>query len=288
MKLSIVIPCFNAARTIGAQLEALGRQRWSEPWEVIVADNGSSDGTRAIAAARAALLPQLKIIDASARRGSGYARNAGARHARGEAIAFCDADDEVGEGWLPAIGAALAAHDFVASRMDVAKLNPVWLAQGLRNAQGQGLQRVAYPPYLYHAGGSGLAVKRRLHEQVGGFDETLPRLMDTDYCFRIQLRGTPLHFVPDAVLHVRYSARPASLFRQARLWAVYNALLYKRYRSRMCLPHPWKEYFGTWRDLLRCAPRTLRRETRSAWMKTLGTQVGLLQGAIRYRVPPVR
>jgi hypothetical protein len=53
------------------------------------------------------------------------------------------------------------------------------------------------------------------------------------------------------------------------------------------LVHPWATYTQTWRDLIFCLPRLLRQETRSAWMKTFGTQIGLLQGAIRFRVPPV-
>ena len=42
-RLSVIIPCFNAATTIGAQLEALANQAWAEPWELIIADNGSKD-----------------------------------------------------------------------------------------------------------------------------------------------------------------------------------------------------------------------------------------------------
>ncbi|MBF2059991.1 glycosyltransferase family 2 protein, partial [Fischerella thermalis] len=43
MKVSVIIPCLNAAETIGVQLEALANQQWSQPWEVIIADNGSTD-----------------------------------------------------------------------------------------------------------------------------------------------------------------------------------------------------------------------------------------------------
>ncbi|HET9225168.1 MAG TPA: glycosyltransferase, partial [Thermoanaerobaculia bacterium] len=44
-KLSVVIPCLNAEATLGDQLEALAGQGWSGEWEVIVADNGSTDGS---------------------------------------------------------------------------------------------------------------------------------------------------------------------------------------------------------------------------------------------------
>ena len=288
MKLSVIMPCFNAAGTIGAQLAALRRQQWNESWEVIIADNGSTDATVDIIKKASKGLPCVQVVDASDRRGAAHARNIGALFARGEFLAFCDADDEVGPGWLAAIGAALKDHDFVASRTDIEKLNPPWIARHLRNPQGAGLQRVAYPPYLCHAGGSGLGTRRAIHRRVGGFDESLPRLQDTDYCFRVQRLGVELHFARDAVVHVRYSTKPASLFHQARLWAEYNVLMYRRYGGGERLAHPWASYAQTWRDLICCLPRTMQKETRGAWMKTLGTQIGLLQGVIRFRVPPVR
>jgi glycosyltransferase involved in cell wall biosynthesis len=286
MKLSVIIPCLNAAETIGDQLTALRCQEWDQPWEVIVADNGSRDGTIDVVRKNSGGLT-VQVVDASDHPGSAHARNVGALFARGESIVFCDADDEVGRGWLPALGAALQQHDFVASRFDVEKLNPAWMSGRLRNPQATGLQKVSYPPFLCHAGGSGLGIKSAIHRQVGGFDVALPRLQDTDYCFRVQRLGIDLHFVADAVVHVRYSKRPTALFRQARLWAEYNELMYKRYGGGVRLVHPWATYTQTWRDLIFCLPRLLRQETRSAWMKTFGTQIGLLQGVIRFRVPPV-
>jgi glycosyltransferase involved in cell wall biosynthesis len=288
MQLSVIIPCFNAAGTITDQLEALSRQEWDRSWEVIVADNGSSDHTSLLVRSYAPRLPSLRMVNASGRRGAAHARNMGAKAARGETLVFCDADDEVGPGWLAAIGGALGRHDFVANRIDVAKLNPPSLAKSLKQVQGNGLQRVAYPPYLPHAGGSGLGVRRAIHEELGGFDESLPYLEDTDYCFRIQLRGFELCFVPEAVMHVRFSSRPGSLFHQARKWAQYNVLMNKRYGGGARLPAPWKSHVQTWRDLIGCAPRVFCKEFRPAWMKTLGTQIGMLEGAIRYRHPPVR
>ena len=288
MKLSVVIPCLNAAETIGDQLDALRRQKWDEPWEVIIADNGSTDATLSVIQANDHGFTSLEVIDASDRQGAAHARNVGACFASGESLLFCDADDEVGPGWLAAMGAALSEYDFVASRLEIAKLNPPWIAGSLKNPQENGLQKVGYPPYLPHAGGSGLGIKRVLHQRVGGFDESLPRLQDTDYCFRVQMLGVELKFVADAVVHVRYSRNPVSFFRQARLWAEYNELMYRRYGGGAQLSQPWAAYVQTWRDLICCIPRTFHKETRCAWMKTLGTQIGLLQGAIRFRVPPIR
>ena len=116
------MPCWNTARFIGTQLEALARQKVDDPWEVIMADNGSSDDSRRIAEAFAAKLP-LRIVDASQRRGAAHARNFGVLKAIGDVVVFCDSDDEVGEGFLAAMGRALRQHELVACRFDFARLN---------------------------------------------------------------------------------------------------------------------------------------------------------------------
>ena len=118
MNLSVIVPCLNAADTISVQLKALAGQHWSEPWEVIVSDNGSTDNTLEIVKQYAKQSSLFHVVDASHHRGRGVARNVGARHASGEALAFCDADDEVAPGWVAAIGEALRRHDFVASRFE--------------------------------------------------------------------------------------------------------------------------------------------------------------------------
>ena len=64
MKASVIIPCYNAETTIRAQLEALGSQDWSEPWEIILVDNGSTDQSLQIARQYEEKLPNFKIVQA--------------------------------------------------------------------------------------------------------------------------------------------------------------------------------------------------------------------------------
>jgi glycosyltransferase involved in cell wall biosynthesis len=284
MTLSVIIPCFNGARTLGVQLEALARQTWPEPGEVIVADNGSTDESVAIVERYKARIPNLRIADASARRGQPYALNVGAAAARGDALAFCDADDEVGQGWLEAMSRALARYDFVAARIDMQKLNAPWAAT--KHAQCVGLQKARYPPYLPHAGGGTIGVKRTLHEAVGGFDEALPYLHDTDYCFKLQLRGVELHFVPDAVMHVRNRETYVGIINQARHYAEYKVLLYKKYRTGRELWR-WKAYLSRWKDVVLSVNQVRSETARVRWLWGLGSQIGSLQGSIKHRVPPV-
>jgi glycosyltransferase involved in cell wall biosynthesis len=284
MKLSVIIPCYNAADTITAQLEALASQRWSEPWEVIVVDNRSSDESMVIVEQYLERLPNLRVVDASARQGQPYALNVGARTSVGDALAFCDADDEVGTGWVAAMGEALSKYDFVACRFDIEKLNAPWVQESHENPQRDGLNKYRYPPYLPHAGGGSLGVKRSLHEAIGGFDESLPLLHDTDYCWRIQLAGTELHFVPDAVIHVRYRDTLGGIYRQARGYAEYNVLLYKRYQPLGMPRLSWKTGLRGWVRLLKRLPRVHSKNALAAWVWQFGWRIGRLKGCFKYGI----
>jgi len=68
MKLSVVLPCFNGAKTIALQLEALADQCWSEAWELVVVNNGSTDDSMQIVQSYRNLLPNLRIYSVSAGR----------------------------------------------------------------------------------------------------------------------------------------------------------------------------------------------------------------------------
>ena len=285
MRLSVVIPVHDAADTLGVQLDALARQRWDEPWEVIVVDDGSTDGSLEVAESYRARLPNLHVVSAPERRGPAHARNLGAASASGALLAFCDADDAVADDWVAEIGAAVIEHGFVASRMDATRLStPRGLAAKGNRRQQEGLLEYSYVPFLPFAGGCGLAVRRELHEQVGGFDESMRYLEDCDYCWRVQLAGTPLVFAPRALVHIRHRSSGLALYRQARNWGEYNVALIARFRRRG-MPHPhWTVGPKLWWSLLKGLRRVHRRADRDKWLFSLGYRVGQVRGSIKHRV----
>ena len=91
---SVVIPAYNRAATIGAAIDSVLRQTWTD-FELVVVDNGSTDGT--LEAARAVTDPRLRVVAAPRNLGAAGARNLGVAEARGTWIAFQDSDDE----WMP-------------------------------------------------------------------------------------------------------------------------------------------------------------------------------------------
>jgi len=277
MKISVIVPCYNAAPYLARQLEALERQSVA-PFEVIVADNGSTDGSIDVARGFEARLPKFRLVDAGAKSGASFARNAGAHVASGEFLAFCDADDEVAPGWLEGLEQALSQYDFVASRFDLTKLNP---RVSYVHPQATGLIHERPFDCLPRAGGCGLAIRRAIHEAVGGFDETIRFHEDTDYCWKVQLKGTPLGWAPAAEVHVQFKNSPAAMFRQARLWSKSEVTVYKRYRPLGIAKVSNEDAIKEWFRLGVLVMRVLlgRASTKNlAWR--LGTRIGRLQGSI--------
>ena len=280
-KLSVIIPCFNAANTIAVQLEALARQHWGEPWEVIVSDNGSTDETLAVVKQYQEKLPNLRIVDSSDRRGAAHARNVGASAAAADALAFCDADDEVAPGWVAAMGEALSKYDFVAGKRDYKKLNEPWTLKARPLSQQDKLKKSSYLP---HASSCNIGIKRLVHEASGGFDEIILGVEDTEYCWRIQLAGTQLHFVKDAMVHYRLRYSIKGIYHQARLWGEYDVLLYKKYRPLGMPKLSLKTSMKAWLRLLKSFPQVLSKKDRAGWVSKFAGRLGRLQGCIKYRV----
>ena len=289
MKVSVVIPCYNAEQTLPETLTAVTQQKWEPPWEIVVANNGSTDGSSQVVSQFQQKFEQLRLVEASAGRGTPFAINAGVAAAKGRSVVFCDADDIPSTGWLAAMGNALETNGFVAARMDFSALNSPLVAQTRRGFQDEDIPRIEYPPYLYHAGGGSLGVWRDLFLDVGGYDKSLVYLHETDFCFKVQLAGVPLHFVKDALIHVRCRSDLSKTFSQARKWAAYNVLLAKRYRNHGT-PKP-----GEWMRLLK-ETKTVMKKLRqwhrlneinrfqSAWQ--IGWCLGKWEGVVKFHAKP--
>jgi len=86
---SVIIPCFNAQRFIAATLRSVVAQTY-RPLEIIVVDDGSTDGSASVM--RSLAIPELEIIS-QANRGQTAALNVGLAHAKGEFVQYLDADD---------------------------------------------------------------------------------------------------------------------------------------------------------------------------------------------------
>jgi glycosyltransferase involved in cell wall biosynthesis len=279
---SVIIPVLNGAQTLAVQLEALVSQVDAPPFEVLVADNGSTDSTRRTAAAFAERL-DLRIIDASERRGPSFARNRAADEASSARLLFCDADDRVSSVWVAAMLRALE-HDALVT-------GPVLYADAALVASGAWPEDSSIPvgPRRYldqvpFAPSNNLAIERDLFVRLGGFDLALRCCEDADLTIRAQSTGPSLGWTKDAVvLNARRSSLPSAA-KQFFRYGYYDARLLRKLRGVALEPR------GPWRMLrpyvvLALTPyRLLAARRRWSWVINASQRAGRLVGSVRFRV----
>ncbi len=219
--ISVVIPAFNAAETIAAALESVQRQ--SHPAaELILVDDGSTDGT-AVLAARAF---EAIILLRKENGGPSSARNRGLARASGSLIAFLDADDiwpetmlETLLSWMRASEGAEIVQGLVqdfwpGDEADDLNLGPAYRGLNIGSA-------------LY---------RRTLFERIGNFDAGLRQGEDFEFWLRVRESSVPLLLVDEVALY--YRRRSGSLRRrsasaiQNRLQAIKDHLDRQRGSSR--------------------------------------------------------
>ena len=281
--ISVVIPVLDTAETLPAQLEALRRQTYGGKWEVIIADNGSTDGTPDLARTWADRIPELRVVDASDRKGQAHARNVGAAVARGDFIAFCDADDVATPGWLEAMAEAARSFDVVAGALDHDSLNDP-LVRSWRSAQPreEGPEDQVFLPWAESAN---LGARTLVFRELGGFNEDYPTGEDVEFSWRAQLGSYRFRFARGAVVRYRHRTGFGPLVRQHYAFGVNSAKLYRDFRSRGMPKSPVHRALRVWgRVLIHLVVDLPSRERWGAWLRKAAYRWGRLRGSIRYRV----
>jgi glycosyltransferase involved in cell wall biosynthesis len=280
---SVVIAALDAASTIEAQLAALAEQDHAGPWEVVVADNGSTDGTREIVERWSDRLPRLQVVDAAARRGVAHARNAGVGASHGDFVAMCDADDVVGPTWLRALTEAADRFDVVGGRFDLETLNPSFVEGEQPRGFETGLE--VYGAYLPFATTSNCGFRRAVFDRVGGFDPAYRAGEDVDFSWRAQQAGFSVGFAPDGVVAYRFRTGRRARARQFFEFGRSEAQLYRAHRAHG-MPRS-SIAGGLARDahLVLRAPLQLHPRTASPdWTRKAATRAGRLVGSLQHRV----
>lgn len=110
MKVSVIIPVYNAVKYLETCLESIGRQSLGD-FEAIIVDDGSVDGSGRIADEAAAADPRFRVFHRS-NHGVSASRNFGLEKAQGEFISFVDSDDSIDSSFLEKLFAAIGEADF--------------------------------------------------------------------------------------------------------------------------------------------------------------------------------
>jgi glycosyltransferase involved in cell wall biosynthesis len=282
--ISVVLPVLDAVGTVDAQLEALAGQEYDGDWELIVSDDGSRDGTLERVRQWLPRLLHARLLDTPVGngRGPGRARNAGARLARGDFLAFCDADDVVMPGWLSAMARGACRGDIVVGRLDPLTLNPPTIRFWRETPRWE--RKSPLFRFLPYASTANCGVWAEVFHRVGGFDENNFG-GDKDFTWRAQLAFHRLHFAPDAVIAYRHRSTPAEAARQYYRFGQSDTWLYRRFRpagmrrtSAMNALRAWAWTIYS----LPTLPWSARR--RGRWVVRTSFRCGRLIGSLRNRV----
>jgi glycosyltransferase involved in cell wall biosynthesis len=205
-EVSVVVPTWNSGPLLERQLSALAGQLDPPRWEILVADNGSTDHTSDVVAGWAARGLPVRLVDASRRRGASSARNQGVDAAVAPVLLFCDADDEVTPSWATEMLAGLARFDVVGGRADRKSLNP----------RGSWTYPKEVPKRHPFVSAASIAMRRQHFVDLGGFDESLvDGGEDIELCYRALRSGLTVGIVETAIYRSRARAGARAAFAQA-------------------------------------------------------------------------
>jgi glycosyltransferase involved in cell wall biosynthesis len=281
---SVSMPVLNGAKHIRAQLEALELQSYAGPWEVVVVDNGSTDGTPDVVREVQASMPNLTLVE-EPRRGIGRARNKGVEASSGDWLLFVDADDIVADRWMEMMVAALAEHPFVCGSVESAQLNEGAAERFNPFASPEDPGPKAAFDFLPFAPTGNLGIWRSAFEDVGGFQRLTGSGSDVDLSWRLLLAGYELHFEPDAVIYYRFRESVGATLRQSMFYAEAHPYLYSRFGSRGMPRPPLRQAVEEVRRLAKLGIRLpdLSPRRREQWLRDVGNFLGRIKGSLRYR-----
>lgn len=237
--ISVIVPVLNEAAFIADTLHQLLEQRYdAERYEVIVADGGSTDDTRAIVAALQTRYAPLRLID-SPRRWSSAGRNAAVRAARGDIVLLIDGHCELkNPHYLQNLADAFAesSADCVGrpQPLDVTGATAVQRAIAAARASRLG----HHPASHIYADREGfvppdsvaIAYRRGVFETVGLFDECFDACEDVEFNHRVARADLTCWFTPRVQVHYHPRSSLPGLFRQM--------VRYGRGRVRLLRKHP--------------------------------------------------
>ena len=198
MRISVIIPAYNDAKDIGKALESLKKQTlsWGEDFEVIVVDGHSNDGTDRIAREMGA---KVVYEDIGTR---GGACNVGAKQAKAGIIVFTDADAYFPRDWLEKMlrkfeetGADVVGGDDILGD-DASEFEKLMFAFDIFRGRPESEKDV-----VNRLRGVNTAYRKEMFMKVGGFDQELASIEETEMHWRMKKAGAKMVFDPSIFVY---------------------------------------------------------------------------------------
>lgn len=213
MKVSVVVIAKNVEKTLARCLSSILEQTYSA-YEIVVVCGQSTDRTKEIASK----FP-VKVIDAPARDTYGTSRNLGIMTAKGEIVAFLDADDYADLAWLEKIvqnfhetgcGVVCPRYEYFYPHNWFTELK--W---NLMRSQSKETSNASHNQAWLHFRTSGVAFRKAVFKTIGLFDENMFfGSEDKDIALRIVRRGIPICISPQAIIYFKPTTSVKEWFKE--------------------------------------------------------------------------
>jgi cellulose synthase/poly-beta-1,6-N-acetylglucosamine synthase-like glycosyltransferase len=294
---SVLVPVRDGESTIAPCLDSiLATDYPADRREILVIDNGSSDGTAALIQAR----PVRYLREP--RRGVSHARNHGIAASSGEILAFVDADCVVEPQWLTELVRPFEDADVGAVAGDLQHVAPSTPAERQAARLLGNWQRFAFSSNPAYPITANAAYRRDVLERIGGFDPHMTRAQDVELGLRFQERsGGRLAYAEHATARHRNRSTQLGFFRQQLGWAYGAGLVGAKFEAMggdPVRPPRAREIARTARGLAIVLLAGIRRRGRRAWIEDAwfdllrqvawwaGARAGLRRGARIWTASP--
>jgi exopolysaccharide biosynthesis polyprenyl glycosylphosphotransferase len=259
--ISVVIPAYNAEKTLPYTLQALHKQTITRDlYEVIVVDDASTDGTSSVAREFGVRYRR------QTKEGPAAARNLGVRIARGDVVLFTDADCIPKEDWIekmikpledPEVAGVMGRY---LTRQKELPARFVQLEFEERFSIIKEYESIDLVPSF------AAAFRRSVFEEVGGFDAHYPLANneDVELSYKIAARGYKMVFVNDAIVYHRHPNKWKKFFKVKYSRGFWRTLVYKKF--------PGKILKDTY------TPQSLKAQILAAWLVIISTISALFFG----------
>ena len=229
MNISVVIPVYNGEDTIAPCLASLLAQADSpHALEIIVADDGSRDGTRAAVAQ----YPGVRLISQPRNMGPAAARNRGAAEASGEILLFTDADCVPSDTWVNDMAASFAGDPKIAGVKGVYRTKQRHLTARFVQLEFEfKYERMKRQESIVFIDTYSAGYRRKVFLECGGFDTSFPvaATEDIELSFRLASQGYRMAFNPKAYVYHQHPISWVDYMKRKYKYAYWGAVVMRRY-----------------------------------------------------------
>lgn len=222
MDVSVIVPAYNSAATLGDCLAALNEQTVGRKrYDIIVIDDGSTDATAAVAAEHGA-----RVLRQS-NQGAAAARNRGVEEASGAIVAFTDADCVPARTWLAELIAPFADPEIAGTKGAYRTRQSALVARFVQIEYEERYELMSQARYIDFVDTYSAAYRRDVFLRNDGFNTAFAGASDEDqeFSFRLAERGYKMVFVPSAIVYHRHPAGVSAYARRKHKTGYWKALV---------------------------------------------------------------